>query len=60
MFDDNGVILGDVLRIENKIYMYYVAFQLVEKAKFLAFSGLAISSDNRENFSKSTRISSFR
>ncbi|EOH3906484.1 hypothetical protein ACL636_001661, partial [Campylobacter coli] len=52
MFDDNGVILGDVLRIENKIYMYYVAFQLVEKAKFLAFSGLAISSDNGENFQK--------
>ncbi|EGG1780802.1 hypothetical protein KQO38_000103 [Campylobacter coli] len=52
IFDDNGVILGDVLRIENKIYMYYVAFQLVEKAKFLAFSGLAISSDNGENFQK--------
>lgn len=44
-FDDNGVILGDVLRVEDKIYMYYVAFQLVAKVKFYAFSGLAIGTD---------------
>ena len=31
MFDDNGVILGDIIRVENKIYMYYVGFQLVKK-----------------------------
>lgn len=51
-FDDNGMILGDVLRVEDRIYMYYVAFQIPKKAKFLAFSGLAISSDNGETFSK--------
>ena len=50
MFDDNGVILGDVIRVEDKIYMYYVGFQLVNKAKFLAYSGLAISSDMGETF----------
>lgn len=44
-FDDNGVILGDVLKVENKLYMYYVAFQHVQKAKFYAFSGLAICED---------------
>ncbi len=53
-FDDNGLILGEVLRIKNKIYMYYVAFQIPQNAKFLAFSGLAISEDNGESF---TRIS---
>ncbi len=52
MFDDNGVILGDVIRVGNKVYMYYVGFQLVKKAKFLAFSGLAISDDNGENFTR--------
>lgn len=51
-FDDNGVILGDVIRVENKIYMYYVAFQIVQKAKFLAFSGLAISEDEGETFKR--------
>ncbi|KZZ52450.1 hypothetical protein A3758_27225 [Oleiphilus sp. HI0118] len=53
-FDDNGVILGDVLKAPNgEIRMYYVGFQLVKNVKFLAFSGLATSSDG-ENF---TRVS---
>lgn len=49
-FDDNGVILGDILKFENKLYMFYVGFQKVEKVKFLAYSGLAISYDNGESF----------
>ncbi len=46
-FDDNGVILGDVIRFNNQIYLYYVGFQKVQKAKFLAYSGLAISSNGK-------------
>lgn len=49
-FDDNGVILGDVIRVGTDIRMYYVGFQLVGKAKFLAFTGLAISSDGGDSF----------
>lgn len=49
-FDDNGVILGDVLCVGDSLYMYYVGFQLVEKVKFLAFTGLAISRDGGESF----------
>lgn len=52
MFDDNGVILGDVIRVDNKVYMYYVGFQLVEKVKFLAYSGLAISEDGGDTFKR--------
>ncbi len=44
-FDDNGVILGDVIRVGQEVRMYYVGFQLVNKVKFLAFTGLAISKD---------------
>lgn len=52
-FDDNGLILGDVVREKNgNIRMYYVGFQLVKNVKFLAFSGLAISADNGENFKR--------
>lgn len=51
-FDDNGVILGDIVRWNDKILMYYVGFQLVKKVKFLAFSGLATSTDNGESFSR--------
>ena len=50
-FDDNGVILGDVVRLPGgRMRMYYVGFQKVEKVKFLAFTGLAISDDNGESF----------
>ena len=45
MFDDNGVNLGDLFVQNKKLYLYYVGFQLVQKAKFLAFSGMAVSED---------------
>jgi len=51
-FDDNGVILGDVVRFGDKIRMYYVGFQLVKRAKFLAFTGLAESSDGGNEFKR--------
>jgi len=50
MFDDNGVILGSIIQDEDGIRMYYVGFQLVKNVKFLAFSGLAISTDGGETF----------
>ena len=51
-FDDNGVILGDVIRHNDQVFMYYVGFQLVEKVRFLAFTGLAISDDGGDSFKK--------
>lgn len=51
-FDDNGVILGDVIRHDGKVFMYYVGFQLVDQVKFLAFTGLAISTDGGTTFTK--------
>lgn len=54
-FDDNGVILGDVIRVDDRLHMYYVGFQLVQKVKFLAFTGLAVSDDGGESFARSRR-----
>lgn len=51
-FDDNGVILGDVVPGPGGFYMFYVGFQLVAKAKFLAFTGLAKSTDGGESFAR--------
>lgn len=51
-FDDNGLLLGDVIRVKDKIYMYYAAFQLVKKIKFFGFGGLAISEDGGETFTR--------
>lgn len=50
-FDDNGVILGDVIIHKDKYLMYYVGFQIVQKVKFLAFTGVACS-DNGYNFKR--------
>jgi len=49
-FDDNGVILGDLLWVKSKLYLYYVGFQLVNNVKFLAYTGLAISEDGGDTF----------
>lgn len=51
-FDDNGMILGDVIHVKDRLYMYYVGFQHVEKVKFYAFSGVAISDDEGESFER--------
>jgi len=49
-FDDNGVILGDVLEDGGTLLLFYVGFQLTSKVKFLAFSGMARSEDGGDNF----------
>ena len=52
-FDDNGIILGDIILVGDKeLYMYYVGFQHVQKVKFFACSGLAISTDGGEHFER--------
>ena len=55
-FDDNGVILGDIVRANDVLRLYYVGFQLVARAKFLAFSGYATSSDNGETFVRQSEV----
>jgi hypothetical protein len=49
-FDDNGMILGDVAEGPGGLHMFYVGFQRVARAKFLAFTGLALSVDGGERF----------
>jgi hypothetical protein len=51
-FDDNGLIMGDVVRAGDEVYLFYVGFQLIKKAKFMAFSGVAVSHDNAATFTK--------
>jgi hypothetical protein len=49
-FDDNGIILGDVVQGPGGLHLFYVGFQRVARAKFLAFTGLAVSGDGGEHF----------
>jgi len=55
-FDDNGMLLGDIIKVDDEIRMYYVGFQLAKRVKFHAFGGLAISSDNGETFQRFQRF----
>jgi len=49
-FDENGVIPCAVVRRENSLYLYYAGFQLGQKVRFYAYSGLAVSDDDGESF----------
>ena len=49
-FDDSGMILGDVVEAPGGLHLFYVGFQRVAGAKFLAFTGLAVSTDGGERF----------
>lgn len=55
-FDDNGVILGDIIKVRNEWWMYYAGFQHVQKVKFYAFSGLAISKDQGKTFERYSEV----
>lgn len=55
-FDDNGMILGDIIPVDGQLYMYYVGFQHVQNVKFCAFSGLAVSKDGGESFERYSEV----
>lgn len=53
MFDDNGVILGDVIRVsDTELRLYYVGFQLAKRVKFLAFTGVAAAVGQGDTFER--------
>jgi predicted GH43/DUF377 family glycosyl hydrolase len=49
-FDDHGMHLGEIVDTPDGLHMFYVGFQRVAKAKFLAFTGLAVSNDGGHCF----------
>lgn len=55
-FDDNGVVPTTIISRDNKLFLYYAGYQLVEKVRFLAFCGLAISNDDGESFKRYSNV----
>ena len=51
-FDDNGIIPSDILKIDNRIYLYTIGFSVKNRILFDAASGLAISDDGGLSFRK--------
>jgi predicted GH43/DUF377 family glycosyl hydrolase len=54
-FDDHGVAVTEVIRVNDKFYLYYSGFTIPQKVKFIYFSGLAISYDGK-NFIRHSRV----
>ena len=51
-FDDNGVVTASVLAHDGKLYLYYSGYQACVKVPYLIFTGVAVSEDNGETFTK--------
>ena len=58
-FDEFGVVPSAIIRRDKKIYMYYAGYQLGKKVRFLVLSGLAISEDNGETFTRYSLVPVF-
>jgi len=53
-FDQDGVILGDLIRLDHQLVMAYVGFNYFPSVKFAAAPGLAVSEDNGQSFRRIT------
>jgi hypothetical protein len=51
-FDDNGVVPCALVALDGELRLYYAGYQLVQKAKFLVFGGLASSRDGGASFAR--------
>jgi hypothetical protein len=52
-FDDHGAVPVSVLKApDNRVFLYYVGFELCCAVRYRLFTGLAISEDNGQSFRK--------
>jgi predicted GH43/DUF377 family glycosyl hydrolase len=49
-FDENGVVPCAIVRREGMLYLYYAGYQLGHKVRFVAYGGLAVSTDEGVTF----------
>lgn len=55
-FDENGVVPCAILVFENRLYLYYAGYQLGQKVRFCAYSGLAVSDDHGVTFKRLSNV----
>lgn len=54
-FSDNGVLTSSLLEVDDKLYLYYSAYQSCVKIPYLIFSGVAVSDDKGHTFKNLSR-----
>ncbi len=55
-FDESGVVPCAVVKKGEQLYLYYAGYQLPKGVRFLVLSGLAISNDNGESFTRHSNV----
>jgi sucrose-6-phosphate hydrolase SacC (GH32 family) len=55
-FDENGLLPTCVVPVGDKLFMYYVGYQLGQKVRYFQFEGLAISDDGGQTFRRYGRV----
>lgn len=55
-FDENGLLPTSVVPVDDKLYMYYVGYQLGMKVRYYQFEGLAASMDGGNSFQRVRRV----
>jgi hypothetical protein len=55
-FDENGVVPISVVGVEDRLFLYYVGFQLGARVRYYQFTGLAISRDGGESFVRASHV----
>ena len=55
-FDENGILPTCIVEVDDKLYLYYVGYQLGQKLRYYQFEGLAISTDGGASFTRAQRV----
>ena len=55
-FDENGILPTSIVKVDDKLYLYYVGYQLGMKVRYYQFEGLAISTDGGESFTRAREV----
>jgi len=55
-FDENGILPTSIVEVDDKLYLYYVGYQLGMKLRYYQFEGLAISTDGGCSFTRAQRV----
>lgn len=56
LFDEHGVLPTSLLKENNKLYLYYSAYQKQISIPYTIFSGLAISEDRGNTFVRTSKV----
>ena len=55
-FDENGILPTSIVEVDDRLYLYYVGYQLGMKLRYFQFQGLAISADGGASFARAQRV----